>query len=37
VTKSFDQLASDLAGVAVPVLDDAKQGKGFLGKIFGRG
>jgi len=37
VTKSFDQLASDLAGVAVPVMDDAKQGKGFLGKIFGRG
>jgi pilus assembly protein CpaE len=37
VTKSFDQLASDLAGVTVPVVEDAKAGKGLFGKIFGRG
>jgi len=38
VTKSFDQLASDLAGVTVPVgMEEAKATKGFLGKIFGRG
>jgi pilus assembly protein CpaE len=36
VTRSFDQLASDLAGVSVPVMDDANKGKGFLDKIFRR-
>jgi pilus assembly protein CpaE len=37
VTRSFDQLASDLAGVEVPVMDDEKAGKGLFGKIFRRG
>jgi Flp pilus assembly CpaE family ATPase len=37
VTRAFDQLASDLAGVTAPVMEETKQGKGLLGKIFGRG
>jgi len=37
VTKSFDSLASDLAGVAAPVEDEQRVEKGFLNKIFRRG
>jgi pilus assembly protein CpaE len=37
VTKSFDQLASDLAGVTAPVEPEGKSEKGFLNKIFRRG
>jgi pilus assembly protein CpaE len=36
VTKSFDQLAGDLAGVTAPVEQEAKVEKGFLNKIFRR-
>ncbi len=37
VTRSFDSLASDLAGVAAPVEDEKKVEKGFLNKMFRRG
>ena len=37
VTRAFDQLASDLAGVTVPVTDEPKPGKGLLDKFFRRG
>jgi pilus assembly protein CpaE len=37
VTRAFDQLASDLAGVTAPVMEETKQGKGLLDKIFRRG
>jgi len=37
VTKSFDQLAGDLAGVTAPVEPEGKTEKGFLNKIFRRG
>jgi pilus assembly protein CpaE len=37
VTKSFDQLASELAGIAVPVMEEEKAGKGFLDKFLRRG
>jgi pilus assembly protein CpaE len=37
VTRSFDALASDLAGVAAPVEDEKKVEKGFLNKMFRRG
>lgn len=37
VTKSFDQLASELAGIEVPVMEDEKAGKGFLDKFLRRG
>jgi len=37
VTKSFDQLASELAGLEAPVMDEVKAGKGFLDKFLRRG
>jgi Flp pilus assembly CpaE family ATPase len=37
VTKSFDQLASELAGIEVPVMEEEKAGKGFLDKFLRRG
>ena len=37
VTKSFDQLASELAGLETPVMDEVKAGKGFLDKFLRRG
>lgn len=37
VTKSFDQLASELAGIEAPVMDETKAGKGFLDKFLRRG
>jgi pilus assembly protein CpaE len=37
VTKSFDQLASELAGIEAPVMDETKATKGFLDKFLRRG
>ena len=37
VTKSFDQLASELAGIEAPITEDARAGKGFLDKFLRRG
>ncbi|MGH7725493.1 MAG: AAA family ATPase [Candidatus Eiseniibacteriota bacterium] len=37
VTRSYDQLASALAGLEAPILEDEKAGKGFFEKILRRG
>lgn len=37
VTRSYDQLAGDLAGIETGVQEEEKAGKGFFGKILRRG
>ena len=37
VTKSFDRLASELAGLEAPITEEAHTGKGFFDKILRRG
>jgi pilus assembly protein CpaE len=37
VTRSYDELAAELAGTAAPVAEDAKAGKGFFDKLLKRG
>jgi Flp pilus assembly CpaE family ATPase len=37
VTKSFDRLASELAGIEAPITEEAHTGKGFFDKLLRRG